>query len=135
MFPCTANCIVGVASNGGQGKGYQNLDQTFHADFNELPFTSTALELIKMQLNSHNMETDSSEFALIIIQKIQMKRDFTMSHARNTALILAPRFLERHAGQSYISAFQELCNIHMSMELFRGNKYSASPETVLSQWE
>jgi len=71
--------------------GYPNLDQTFHADFNELPFTSTAMKLIKMQ---HNAEIDSSEFALMIIWKIRMKRDFIMSHARNTTPILAPRFLE-----------------------------------------
>src|SRR5271156_6101624 len=83
--PCwRANCIIGVKNNGGQGKGYPNLDQTFQADFNELLFTSTASKLIKTQLNSHNAETDSPEFALTIIRKIQMKQDFAMSPARNS---------------------------------------------------
>ena len=66
--PCI---ITGVDHNGGQGEGQPpnlapNLDQTFHTDFNELLFTSTALKLIKMQLNPHNAETDSPEFALTI---------------------------------------------------------------------
>jgi len=35
--------IVGVYKNSGQGKGYPNSDQTFHADFNELLFILIAL--------------------------------------------------------------------------------------------
>ena len=42
-----SNCIIGVDNNGGQGKGYPNPDQAFQVDFNELLFTSTALQLIK----------------------------------------------------------------------------------------
>ena len=49
------NCIIGVDNNDGQGKGYPNPDQAFQADFNELLFTSTALQLIKMQLNSRRL--------------------------------------------------------------------------------
>jgi hypothetical protein len=97
-------CIIGVNSNGGEGKGYQNLDQTFRADFNELCFTSTALKLIKMQLNSHNVKTDSSKFPPTIIWKIRMKRAFTM---RNTTPILAPRFLERHVIYLSFSGFAQ----------------------------
>ena len=38
-------CIIIEDKNGGQGKGYPNLDQTFQAEFNELLFIWIALKL------------------------------------------------------------------------------------------
>jgi hypothetical protein len=39
------NCIIVEDKNGGEKKGYPNLDQTFQAEFNELLFISIALKL------------------------------------------------------------------------------------------
>ena len=73
------DCIIIEDKNGGQGKGYPNPDQTFQAEFNEMPFILIALKLNQSFMDSLMIRSRcSNATSPLILRKIHQGKQFRL---------------------------------------------------------